>query len=90
MSEENETPIEALTKHVTKTVMESVNTTLQNQLSDWSDSVTEKMLSKVGDMFTESTIDTTERAAKKLKLDNPGLQRAGCIDQYKHNAEIQS
>ena len=72
--------LDILTQNISKSVLGAVNEKLK--------ATHESMLDDVRELLNDSTPDITERATKKLKIDNPELNSPGNRDQYAHNTEV--
>ena len=74
------TPVELLTQVITKSVLTSINQKLEANKTS--------LIEEVKGLMAESTPDITEKAAKRVKLDNPELNNPGNNDQFQHNADV--
>lgn len=74
------TALEVLTQTITKTVL----TTMQQKF----DTNNSTLMDDVKSLLAETTPEITERATKRMRMDNPELTSPGNIDQYKHNADV--
>ena len=81
-------PLQVLTNAVSNTVLQAVNTVLENKLSTWGEATTSQMLTKVNELMQDTSQDLTEKTAKRIKMDLPDLQKPGNIDQYEHNSTV--
>ena len=81
-------PLQVLTNAVSNTVLEAVNTVLENKLSTWGEATTSQMLTKVNELLQDTSQDLTKKTAKRIKMDLPDLQKPGNIDQYEHNSTV--
>ena len=74
------TPLEILTETISKSVLTAINEKLvQNNAN---------MLAEVKSMIHESTSDIADRAAKRIRTDNPEFSRQGNRQQYEHNTDV--
>ena len=74
------TALEVLTQTVTKNVL----ATMQQKF----DTNNSSLMDDVKSLLAETTPEITERATKRMRMDNPELTSPGNIDQYKHNADV--
>lgn len=74
------TPVEMLTQIITKSVLTTLNQKLESNKTT--------LIEEVKGLMAESTPDITEKAAKRVKLDNPELNNPGNNDQFQHNADV--
>jgi hypothetical protein len=86
---DNETPA-VLTpiQELTNTILKAVHTVLDSKQETWADQITTRTVQQVNQLLTQNTMDITEKAAKRVKLDNPDLKKPGNLDQYQHNSEV--
>ena len=72
--------LEVLTQSITKSVLENINTRMEAN--------NEAVVDEVKGLLAESSSEIADRAAKRLKTDNPDITSPGNLDQYQHNAEV--
>ena len=76
--------LQALTEVVTKAALEAMT----SKFKDWGEITVGQITANMKEAVRDNLQDVSDRAAKRLKMDNPDLQKAGCIDQYQHNTEV--
>ena len=86
---DNETPA-VLTpiQELTNTILKAVHNALDSKQEAWADQITTRTIQQVNHLLTENTLEITEKAAKRMKLENPDLKKPGNLDQYQHNSEV--
>ena len=72
--------LEVLTSKITESVLVSMSEKMASNNT--------QLMEDMKSLLAESTPDISERASKRLKMDNPDLSRPGNRDQYVHNTEV--
>ena len=73
---------------LTQTITQSVLGSLQVTLKDTLQTNRTNILDDVKSYLADTTSEITDKAAKKLKMENPTLTNYGCRQQFEHNAEV--
>ena len=69
-----------LTETITKSVLAAINEKLERNNNN--------LLTEVRGIINESTAEITEKAAKRLKTDNPAMTNPGTQQQFQHNMDV--
>ena len=73
-------PLEVLTAAITKSVIASMDDKIASNNT--------QLLEDMKGLLAESAPEISERATKRIKLDNPEFENPGNRDQYQHNVEV--
>ena len=76
--------LQVLTQTITQSVLGELQVTLQDTLKTNRTNILDDVKSYLADTTTE----ITNKAAKKLKTENPTINNYGCRQQFEHNAEV--
>ena len=87
-AEDQATPTPTPMQQLQDTIMQAVHRVLDARQEDLEARVSGSAVAQVNELLVGNSLELTEKAAKRVKLDNPDLTNKGNIDQHKSNTEV--